>query len=88
MGEFMAVHYFHCTDGKDLIVDRTGWRTRSKREVEPVAFRVASELMRSASGPVDWSDWLVSVQDSNGSMVAVVSFPDALALEGDATPNG
>jgi hypothetical protein len=71
----MPVHYFHCTDGKDLIIDRMGRRTRSKREVEPLAFSVAGELMRNAPDAVDWSDWLVSVQDRKGSMVAVVPFP-------------
>jgi hypothetical protein len=79
----VALHYFHCTDGKNLVLDQTGWLTRSKNDVEPVACRVAAELMTSAAGPVDWSDWLVSVQDRNGSMVAVVPFPELDARRPD-----
>jgi hypothetical protein len=71
----MPVHYFHCTDGKNLILDDAGRRTRSKKEVEPVAYTVAGEVMRSTPETCDWSEWLVSVQDRNGSMVAVVPFP-------------
>jgi hypothetical protein len=71
----MAIHYFHCTDGKSLFLDRIGRDTRSTHEVEPVAVRIAGELMTSAPAPVDWSNWLVSVQDGTGSMVAVVPFP-------------
>jgi hypothetical protein len=71
----MPVHYFHCTNGTDLILDRRGRRTRTKKEVEPTAFAVAGQLMKSAPGLVDWSEWLVSVQDRKGSMVAVIPFP-------------
>ncbi len=71
----MPVHYFHCTNGTDLILDRDGHRTRSEEEVEPTAFQVAGQLMQRAPGLVDWSEWLVSVQDRKGSMVVVVPFP-------------
>jgi hypothetical protein len=72
----MPVRYFyHLTDGNDLIIDNTGRRTRSKKEVEPLAFSIAGELMSEVPGEVDWSEWLVSVQDSRGAMVAVVPFP-------------
>lgn len=71
----MPVHYFHCTNGTDLILDRRGRRTRTKEEVEPTAFLVAGQLMKSAPGAANWSEWLVSVQDRKGSMVVVVPFP-------------
>lgn len=71
----MAVHYYHCTDGKNLILDRTGRRTRSEKDVELLASRVAGEVMRSTGAGRDWSGWLVSVQDQIGSMVTVVPFP-------------
>jgi hypothetical protein len=74
-GADVAIHYFHCTDGKSLIVDRAGRRTRSESDVVPLAFAVAGELMRSNPDPLDWSEWLVSVQDQSGSMVTVVPFP-------------
>ncbi len=71
----MMVHYFHCTNGIDLIIDQRGRRTQTRKDVEPIAFWVAGQLMKTAPGLVDWSDWLVSVQDRRGSMVTVVPFP-------------
>lgn len=71
----MPVHYFHCTDGQSLIRDHAGRRTRSESGVVSLATQVATEIMRSAAAPIDWSDWVVSVQDHAGSMVIVVPFP-------------
>jgi hypothetical protein len=70
----MPIHYFHCTDGRDLVLDRTGHRA-SRRQIELLAAFVASEIMKGASGPINWSEWLVSVQDEKGKLVAVVPFP-------------
>ncbi len=71
----MAVHYFHCTNGTDLILDRRGHRMHTPKDVESTAFWVAGQRMKQAPGLVDWSEWLVSVQDRKGSMVVVVPFP-------------
>lgn len=71
----MPAYYFHCTDGYDLILDRAGRRMRSRRSAEIVAYTVAGRVMRSAREAVDWSRWLVTVQDETGSLVAVVPFP-------------
>ncbi len=71
----MPVHFFHCTNGTEIILDRQGRRARSKRQVEPLALQVAGELMQRGPPRIDWADWLVSVQDRKGSMVAVVPFP-------------
>jgi hypothetical protein len=48
---------------------------RSRRDAERVAFTVAGGLMQEAPGAVDWSRWLVSVQDHRGGQVAVIPFP-------------
>ncbi|MDQ4135161.1 MAG: hypothetical protein M3158_03160 [Pseudomonadota bacterium] len=71
----MPAYYFHCTDGYDLILDRAGRRMRSRRNAEIVAYTVAGRVMRAARDGVDWSRWLVTVQDDTGSLVAVVPFP-------------
>ena len=72
----MARRYFyHLTDGTSLILDEKGRWTRSKRMIEPTALSRAFALMRRGSAQVDWSEWLVSVQDGQGSMVQVVPFP-------------
>ena len=70
----MPIHYFHCTDGRELVLDTVGRRT-SRRRVEPVAAQVAGRLMREASSSARWSEWLVTVQDQKVSLVTVVPFP-------------
>ncbi len=71
----MPAYYFHCTDGYELVLDRRGRRVRSRRDAERVAYTVAGGLMQEAPGAVDWSRWLVSVQDHRGGQVAVIPFP-------------
>ncbi len=76
MGEgAVAKHYFHCTDGHSLFVDRRGRVARSRRQIEGVATLVAADLMRQAPPSVDWGGWVVSVQNRKGYMVEVVPFP-------------
>jgi hypothetical protein len=72
----MAVHYFHCTDGIDIVLDRAGQNIRSKRELQFKAWRAAERIMGAVAGDFDWSDWVVSVQDRKGMMVDVIAFPD------------
>jgi hypothetical protein len=67
--------YFHLTNGRELIIDRAGRRTRSLSEIEVTAYSMAGQLMSEAPGWADWSGWLVSVHDGNGGMVTVVPFP-------------
>ncbi|WP_210485844.1 DUF6894 family protein [Microvirga antarctica] len=69
----MSLHYFHCTNGVDMIVDRHGARIRPQ-QVERVAACVAGALMAGLPAFPDWSDWLVNVYDSSGSVVAIVPF--------------
>jgi hypothetical protein len=71
----VARHYFHCTDGHSLVVDRRGRVARSKRQIAGVATLVACDLMRDAPASVVWDGWVVSVQDRRGYMVDVVPFP-------------
>jgi hypothetical protein len=71
----MAVHYFHCTDGIDFVLDRVGQNARSRQDVHLHACLVANRMMASLGGDIDWSNWVVSVQDRRGMMVEVVPFP-------------
>jgi len=68
-------YFYHLTDGVCLIIDKKGRWTRSNGHVEELAYSAASKLMQAAPAPLEWSDWLVSVHDQHGSMVAVVPFP-------------
>ena len=70
----MAVHYFHCTDGVDFVLDRVGQNTRSEQDVHLRACLVANRMMRSVDD-MDWSSWVVSVHNRRGMMVEVVPFP-------------
>lgn len=74
----MPRHYFHCTNGVDLVVDRRGRRVHPQR-LERAAAHVAGSLMSGLPYLVDWSDWLVNVYDSDGSVVAIVPFCNAHA---------
>lgn len=70
----MAIHYFHCTDGIDLVLDRSGRETRDFGDVRPQALSVADELMREVPDYAEWERWSVCVYDETGQ-VEVVPFP-------------
>jgi hypothetical protein len=70
----MAVHYFHCTDGVDMVIDHDGRRMGSPDEMVSHAHLVAARLMRALPGYNEWSSWTVHVYDEMG-MVAIVDFP-------------
>ena len=69
----MAIHYFHCTDGVDLIVDRRGRDARETHEVRDRARAVADEIMRAVPSYQEWDDWAVHVYDERGE-IEIVSF--------------
>jgi Domain of unknown function (DUF6894) len=71
----MAVHYFHCTDGIDLVLDRTGRRVEAPDDLVENACAAAERIMDALPPDLDWSSWVVSVQDGGGRQVAVVPFP-------------
>jgi hypothetical protein len=73
--ETMAVHYFHCTDGIDLVLDRTGRNVRCADDLLENACGAAERIMDALPPELDWSAWVVSVQDAGGRQVAVFSFP-------------
>ena len=70
----MAVHFFHCTDGVDFVLDRVGQNTRTSEDMRLRACLVANRMMRTLSDDLDWSNWVVSIQDRKGMMVDVVPF--------------
>ena len=74
----MSVHYFHCTDGADLIVDREGREAGDGKELIGRARDVAGEIMRAVPDFHEWEDWAVHVYDGRGE-VAIVPFGEALA---------
>jgi hypothetical protein len=71
--------YYHLTNGRDLIIDKTGRPVRTFYDIETTAYSLAGRLMSLSPGAADWSGWLVSVHDRSGSMIAVVPFPGGQA---------
>ena len=69
----MPLHFFHCTNGVDLVIDRRGRRIRPQ-QIERFAAHVAGTLMNGLPNETDWSEWLVNVYDSAGSVVAILPF--------------
>ena len=74
----MALHYFHCTDGADLIVDRHGRETAGPGDLRRRAGSVAAEVMAAVPAYDEWENWSVHVYDERGQ-VAIVPFPPRLA---------
>jgi hypothetical protein len=70
----MGVHFFHCTDGIDLVIDREGQAIDRFEEILSRAQAVASALMGALPGYEEWAGWSVHVYDELG-LVAVVDFP-------------
>lgn len=72
----MAIHYFHCTDGIDMIVDRRGRPGADGVDLVGRAREVADEIRRAVPGFDAWQDWSVHVYDGRGE-VAIVPFDPA-----------
>jgi len=75
----MPAHYFHCTDGFDLVLDRHGCDLEDEGEVRPMAARTAIELMQRVPRYKGWTPWLVSVHDEDGFLIDTVLFTDCRA---------
>ena len=69
----MAIHYFHCTDGVDLIVDRQGREISGPRELDCSAKAAAEAVMRAVPSYEAWEGWAVYVYNERGQ-VAIVPF--------------
>jgi len=67
----MAIHYFHCTDGFDLILDRNGRETRAVQDAIAEAHEVAGEIMRAVPSYGEWDNWAVHIYDEAGPLEVV-----------------
>jgi hypothetical protein len=70
----MARHFFHCTNGVDLVPDGRGHEA-DHYNVDLIAQEIAERMVRALPASFDWSAWIVSVHDADGRQVAVVPFP-------------
>lgn len=69
----MAIHYFHRTDGADLLVDRVGQDVSTPSELVGAARRLAADTIDSLPAYRDWGEWSVHVYDDYGA-VEIVPF--------------
>jgi hypothetical protein len=69
----MATHYFHCTDGADLIADRDGREITGCWDLARSARDAADTVMRAVPSYGAWEAWAVHVYDAQGQ-VAIVPF--------------
>ncbi len=70
----MAVHYFHCTDGIDMVIDNKGREIRDPKDLSSHARSVAAGLMQALPAYNDWKNWNVYVYDEVGA-VEIFDFP-------------
>lgn len=79
-------NHFHCTDGRELILDLRGRPLRAdgdtRKQAEAVARRLMAEILISAN----WSRWLVCVHNNLGEQIAVVPFPKATRSSASVVP--
>lgn len=68
--------FFHCTDGRTLVLDRDGEEVRAGSKGLQLAFaRFAAHAVRDRHPERgDWSGWRVHVVDGAGREVALVPF--------------
>jgi hypothetical protein len=70
----MARHFFHCTNGLDLVTDGRG-QDADDYNLDLIAQEIAERMVRALPASFDWSAWVVSVHDADGRQVALVPFP-------------
>ena len=69
------LYRFHCTDGRDLVVDLRGKRLPTLALMRLHAERVALDLMLHGDR-LDWSRWTVEVYDVKGWLLMSKAFTD------------
>ena len=73
----MTVHYLYCSDGVDLILDKTPRRCRRMGDMIEGAKAMAREVMSKLPVHRKWDDWSVYIYDDAGQ-IDVVPFLSAL----------
>ncbi|MBR0750162.1 hypothetical protein JQ582_40290 [Bradyrhizobium japonicum] len=69
--------YFHCSNVKNVFVDRRGALVGDLAEARDHATRVVQSLINERSFE-DWRDWVLHVSDDQGDELFVVPFTSVL----------
>ena len=70
----MAVYYFHCTNGIDMVIDDKGRESSGSAEMSSHARAAAAALIRAVPAYNEWWNWSVHVYDEMGA-VEIFDFP-------------
>ena len=76
----MTRYLFHCTDGRELVPDESGFPCRAPEEILARAETIARRLMNTYADRVDWSAWTVCVMAPSGYLVLAEPFPAPLCV--------
>ena len=69
----MSQVYFHCSNTKNVFVDRRGAMIDNLAEARDYATIVVQSLTKTSSLE-DWRDWVLHVSDDQGDELFVVPF--------------
>ena len=69
----MAQVYFHCSNTKNIFVDRRGAVVEDITEARDHATRVVQSLTKERTLQ-DWRDWVLHVSDDQGDELFIVPF--------------
>jgi hypothetical protein len=84
----MPIYYYHCTDGRDLLLDPSGAEAGGAAQIRRAALARARKVMRSLPAYRRWATWIVSVQDEQGRLVDTIEFPATSTPPGKRSHDG
>jgi hypothetical protein len=73
----MTQVYFHCSNGRGVLIDRAGAAVGDLDDVRDQAARIMRSLIM-AECPEDWRDWVLHVSDDLGDEILVMPFAAVL----------
>jgi len=73
----MGTLYFHCVGTQEALVDRRGSEMNDLAEARARAFQVIQAFITS-TGPEDWREWTVHVNDEDGEELLAIPFASVL----------
>jgi hypothetical protein len=84
----MPTYYYHCTDGWDLLIDRSGSPAQNRSQIRRAAQACARRVMRTLPSFGQWAGWIVSVHDEEGRLVDTIEFPATRITPGKRSRHG
>jgi|SRR3954447_13069649 hypothetical protein len=70
----MSKYHFHCTDGRDFVLDGEGVEIVAEGDLLWLASRAAARLISELPDFDGWSEWVVAIYDEHGHQLDTVPF--------------